>query len=199
MSSQARLYYRKWDWFERGLRPWNVLALHRELMKRGAYMRGPLEGNVLWALRDGRMEIGEGAHFEPHAWISVLERARLTIGAGVAVNAGVFVSVVESVEIGAGTALSNGVFVSDGQHRFDGPPTPFLHQGMWSKGPLRIGENVWVGVNAAVMGNVTIGDWSIIGANSVVTHDVPPGCVAVGTPARVIRELPFRAALEERP
>jgi acetyltransferase-like isoleucine patch superfamily enzyme len=190
---RASVYYRKWRWFQRNSLPWNRLALHRELMAREAFMRWPLEGNALAALREGRMELGIGVHFEPHVWIAVLERGHLKLGDGVALNQGVFISVFDRVEIGAHTGVGNGTFVSDATRRFDGPPRPFMRQGLWSKGPTIIGSNVLVGVGCIITSGVTIGDWSIIGANSVVTRDIPPRSVAVGAPARVIRTLEFAA------
>lgn len=54
--------------------------------------------------------------------------------------------------------------------------------------PTKIGADVWMGANVTVLGGVTIGDGCVIGAGSVVTKDLPPNSVAVGVPARVIRE-----------
>lgn len=56
--------------------------------------------------------------------------------------------------------------------------------------PIRIGDNVWIGMNTVVMPGVQIGDNVIIGANSVVTKDVPSDVVAAGNPCKVIRENP---------
>ena len=56
-------------------------------------------------------------------------------------------------------------------------------------GFVRLGKNVFIGVNSVVLRNVTIGDNSVIGAGSIVTKDVPPNVVAAGNPARVIRDL----------
>lgn len=55
--------------------------------------------------------------------------------------------------------------------------------------PVRIGNNVWIGSNAVILPGVTIGDNSVIGAGSVVTHDIPGNVVAVGNPCRVLREI----------
>lgn len=55
--------------------------------------------------------------------------------------------------------------------------------------PVRIGSNVWIGSNAVILPGVTIGDNSVIGAGSVVTHDIPANVVAVGNPCRVLREI----------
>lgn len=56
-------------------------------------------------------------------------------------------------------------------------------------GKIKIGNNVFIGTNSIIMPNVIIGDNVIIGAGSVVTKDIPSGCVAAGVPARVIRTL----------
>ena len=69
---------------------------------------------------------------------------------------------------------------------------PVTWQGFTSKGPTRIGSNCWFGVNCVVNTGVTIGDRCVIGANSVVTKDIPSGVIAAGTPAKVIREIEFR-------
>ena len=57
-------------------------------------------------------------------------------------------------------------------------------------GPVCVGDNVFLGANSVVLPSVTIGDNTVIGAGSVVTKDMPPNVVAVGSPARVIRQLP---------
>lgn len=58
--------------------------------------------------------------------------------------------------------------------------------------PIRIGNDVWIGSNAVILPGVTIGDNSVIGAGSVVTHDIPANVVAVGNPCRVLREISAR-------
>ncbi len=55
--------------------------------------------------------------------------------------------------------------------------------------PVKIGNNVWIGSNAVILPGVTIGDNSVIGAGSVVTHDIPENVIAVGNPCRVLRKI----------
>jgi acetyltransferase-like isoleucine patch superfamily enzyme len=85
--------------------------------------------------------------------------------------------------------FANGCFVSDASHRFDDPDKPVPWQGFTSKGPTRIGDNCWFGVNVAVTSGVTIGERCVVGANSVVTRDLPPHTIAAGSPAKVIKEI----------
>jgi acetyltransferase-like isoleucine patch superfamily enzyme len=87
--------------------------------------------------------------------------------------------------------LANGCFVSDADHRFDDPGAPITWQGFTSKGPTRVGSNCWLGANVVVTSGVTIGERSVIGANSVVTRDIPPFSVAAGAPAKVLRQVEY--------
>lgn len=59
--------------------------------------------------------------------------------------------------------------------------------------PIVIEDKVWIGINSTILPGVTIGYGAIVGANSVVTHDVPPMTVVGGNPAKVIKEIKCRA------
>jgi acetyltransferase-like isoleucine patch superfamily enzyme len=101
----------------------------------------------------------------------------------------VMVAALELVEIGEHCMLANGCFVTDANHRFDDRERPITWQGFDTKGPTRIGDNVWCGANVVVTSGVTIGERSVIGANSVVTRDIPPFTIAAGAPARPLRRV----------
>ena len=188
---RARSWWQKWRWYERNSLPWNRLRIHRELARRGAFARWPLHGNVLEAFAQGRLEIGEQVLLEPHVWLTAPDDARIRIGAGSFLNLGVMVAAAELVEIGDHCMLANGCFVTDANHRFDDPVEPVPWQGFTSKGPTRLGDNVWLGANVVVTSGVTIGERSVVGANSVVTTDVPPYSIAAGAPARVLRRVEY--------
>jgi len=191
LRDRVRLWAQKWVWYERNSLPWNRLAIHRELMRRGAFARWPLEGNVLEALREGRLELGEGVLLEPGVWITAPGTARVRIGEGTFLNRNVMVASQQLVEIGAHCMLANGCFVSDASHRFDDLERPVTWQGFESKGPTRIRDNCWLGVGVVVTSGVTIGERCVIGANSVVTRDIPPYSIAAGAPARVLRSIEY--------
>ena len=188
-AARAKLWLQKWRWYERNALPWNRLAIHRELAARGAFARWPIQGNVLEALRAGRLEIGEGTLFEPQVWLTAPGEARIHIGAGTFLNIGVMVAAHELVEIGDHCMFANGCLVTDAAHRFDDPDRPVTWQGFTSKGPTRIGDNVWCGANVVVSSGVTIGERCVIGANSVVTRDLPPYSIAAGAPAAIVKQV----------
>jgi acetyltransferase-like isoleucine patch superfamily enzyme len=187
--AELKLWLQKWRWYERNALPWNRALIHYELMRRGAFARWPVHGNVLEALREDRLRVGRDTLFEPGVWITAPAPARVHIGAGTFLNLGVMVAAMDLVEIGDHCMFANGCFITDADHRIDDPHQPITWQGFTSRGPTRIGDNVWCGANVVVTSGVTIGERSVIGANSVVTHDIPPFSVAVGAPARVIRTI----------
>ena len=154
--------------------PWNRARIHYELVRRQAFARWPLHGDVLEALREGRLEIGPQVLFEPDVWITTPAPARVRIGGGSFLNIGVMVAALELVEIGEHCMFANGCVITDANHRFDDPTRPVPWQGFTSKGPTRIGDNVWCGAHVVVTSGVTIGERCVIGANSVVTSDIPP-------------------------
>jgi acetyltransferase-like isoleucine patch superfamily enzyme len=194
VAREARLWAQKWRWYERNSLPWTRARIHWEFLRREAFVRWPVHGNVLEALREGRLQVGPGTLFEPHVWITAPDGARVRIGAGCFLNLAVMVAAQELVEIGDHCMLANGCFVTDSSHRYDDPERPITWQGFESKGPTRIGANCWLGANVVVTSGVSIGERCVIGANSVVTHDVEPFSVAAGIPARVIRRVEHRAA-----
>lgn len=190
-TDQARLWVAKWRWYERNALPWNRIAIHREFMRREAFVRWPVHGNVLEAMRQRRLEIGANALLEPNVWITAPGSARVRIGEGTFLNMGVMIAAEQLVEIGDHCMLANGCFVSDASHRYDDPSKPITWQGFDSKGPTRIGDNCWFGANAVVTSGVTIGERCVIGANSVVSKDVEPFSVVAGAPAKPIRKIDY--------
>jgi acetyltransferase-like isoleucine patch superfamily enzyme len=190
-AADLRLWWQKWRWYERSALPWNRARIHYEFARRRAFCRWPVHGNVLEMLREGRLELGEHVLLEPNVWLTAQAPARIRIGGGTFLNIAVQVAAADRVEIGEHCMLANGCFVTDANHRFDDPEKPVPWQGFTSKGPTRLGDNVWLGANVVVTSGVTIGDRCVVGANSVVTTDLPPHSIAAGAPARVIRTIEY--------
>ncbi|MGH8961224.1 MAG: acyltransferase [Jatrophihabitantaceae bacterium] len=91
------------------------------------------------------------------------------------------------VEIGACALIADNVYISDFDHRFADLTTPIKDQGI-AKSRVRIGRDVWLGTKVTIARGVEIGEGTVVGANAVVTKDLPAFSVCVGVPARVIRD-----------
>jgi acetyltransferase-like isoleucine patch superfamily enzyme len=191
--ADLKLWLQKWRWYERNALPWNRARIHWHFARRGAFCRWPVDGNVLEAFEDGRLEIGPHTLLEPGVWITIADEGRVRIGEGTFLNKNVMVAAQELVEIGDHCMFANGCFVTDANHRFDDPQKPVTWQGFTTKGPTRIGDNVWCGANVVVTSGVTIGERCVIGANSVVTTDLPAYSIAAGAPAKVLRQVEYEA------
>ena len=171
------------------MRRWRI---NRHAARGGFFIRHPVEGEVLEALDEGRLRIGEGTLLEPGCWLTLAPEARIEIGADCFLNRNTMFAAHRKIVVGDHVMFANGCFVGDADHRFDDPDTPVTRQGFASKGPVEIGSNCWFGVNCVVTSGVTIGERCVIGANSVVTVDLPAGTIAAGAPARVIEVIEFR-------
>jgi acetyltransferase-like isoleucine patch superfamily enzyme len=190
------LWWRKRRWYERNRRRSRRWRINRHMARTGAFIRYPVEGEVLEALDEGRLRIGAGTLLEPGCWLTLSPDARIEIGEGCFLNRNTMLAALDRIEIGDHVMFANGCFVGDADHRFDDPEKPVTWQGFTSQGPVRIGDNCWFGVNCVVTSGVTIGERSVVGANSVVIGDLPPRVIAAGAPARVIREIEFRSRPE---
>jgi acetyltransferase-like isoleucine patch superfamily enzyme len=94
-----------------------------------------------------------------------------------------------SVRLGRKVLLARNVYISDHSHAFADVTRAVLDQGITKVEPVEIGDGAWLGQNVVVGPGVRIGRGAVVGANSVVLEDVPDYAVAVGAPARVVREL----------
>ena len=110
----------------------------------------------------------------------------ISIGDGTFVNYDCILLDVAPIRIGAACQLATGVHVVTATHPVDPEPR---RQGWESSEPITIGDNVWLGSGVVVCPGITIGDDTVVGAGGVVTRDLPPGVVAAGVPARVLREI----------
>ena len=117
----------------------------------------------------------------------------IRIGQDVRVNDHVHIGATRSITIGDRVLIASKVFISDhnhGSYSGAGPQSdPKLppHERPLSAAPVVIEDDVWLGESVAVLPGVRIGRGSIIGALTTVTRDIPPYCIAVGSPARVVK------------
>ena len=139
-------------------------------------------------LRELLGEVGEGVVVKPPFRCDY--GVHIAIGAGTFVNYGCVLLDVVPIRIGDACQLASGVQLLAATHPLD----PAQRRDGWEYGePITIGDNVWLGGGVIVCPGVSIGDDTVVGAGAVVTRDLPAGVVAVGNPARVLRELDQRA------
>ena len=139
-------------------------------------------GNNVHILKDARIQNVSGNH-----------GIRICIGNNTGIQYRFSILAGANVSIGANVAIASDVFISSGSHGMLAESTipygcqPYL--GM----PIIIEDDVWIGEKVMVMSGVTIGKKSIIGAGGVVTKNIPPYCIAVGNPAKVIKKYNFNS------
>jgi acetyltransferase-like isoleucine patch superfamily enzyme len=187
-----RNWWIKRRWYERNRRLRRRWRINRHAARGGFFIRHPVEGEVLEALDSARLSVGADTLLEPGCWLTLGPEARIEIGKGCFLNRETMMAALERIEIGDHVMFANGCFVGDADHAYDDPDVPVTWQGFVPRGPVRIGDNVWFGVNCVVTGGVQIGERAVIGANSVVTQDIPPGVIAAGAPAKVLRGIEFK-------
>jgi len=133
----------------------------------------------------GRVSMGLNTRIGPHVEFVTEHEGTIRLGKEVRINRGTTLSSYTRLTIGDYSMVGEFVSIRDANHSIrKGEYIKF--QGHDTR-PITIGTDVWIGRGACVLPGVTIGDGSIIGANSVVTRDIPPFSIAVGTPARVVK------------
>lgn len=112
---------------------------------------------------------------------------RLELGHRVTATSGLQVVAYERVTIGDDVTFAANVYVSDGSHATPRGDRPYKYQGIDPVAPVAIGRGSWIGQNAVILPGVSVGEYAVVGANSVVASDVPDGGVVVGSPARLVK------------
>lgn len=194
---------------------WHLLAEH--LMTRAAAaIRGYILGRELrtqglrigpHSLMRGLKHISIGKNFRagPGLWLEAVTiyreqnfSPRIVIGDRVCASHHVHIAAANYVEIGDNCLFGSRVLITDHSHgRYsilhDSPEVPPALRPLDNAHRVVIGRNVWLGDGVVVMPDVTIGEGAIIGANSVVTKDIPPFTAAAGAPASIRKQFDFSA------
>lgn len=142
----------------------------------------------------GNFVIGDNVIIRPSCDIYLSRKeTSLEIGANTEVGNHSTISAYNCIMIGDSVLTGPGVFIADHNHNYDNPLLPIYMQGVKAKpnACVKIGAGTWIGTNAVIVGSVNIGKNCVIGANSVVTKNIPDYSVAVGSPAKVIRRYDF--------
>lgn len=151
-----------------------------EVDKRLSLMRRLFKsvGENVWIEPDFRCEFGKN----------------ITIGDDVYINFGCVVLDCGQVSIGSNTLIGPNIGLFSGNHATDAQERA---EGGLIPNPITIGSRVWLCGNVTVVPGVTIGNDTIIGAGSVVTHDIPSGVIAAGNPCRVLRTITEKDKIKE--
>ena len=137
--------------------------------------------------------IGRRVTVARHSWLFTLPAIpgrvpKLVIEDGCQIGNFNHITCVNSVTLGASVLTADRVHISDNSHGYENPDVPITDQPVVSKGPVTIGAGSWLGENVSIL-SCSIGRNCVIGANAVVTRDIPDFCVVVGAPGRVIKQF----------
>ena len=159
-----------------------------ERYNRSAFAEQDLRDRLL---RELLAQCGEGAHIRPPFRLEY--GTRVSIGARTFFNYDCLMLDVAPVTIGAACQVASRVQLITATHPIDPEPRRI---GWESAKPIVVGDNVWLSAGVIVCPGVTIGHDTVVGAGAVVARDLPAGVVAMGVPARVVREIGERDRVE---
>jgi acetyltransferase-like isoleucine patch superfamily enzyme len=184
----------RWVFRHRAYTPWYLVRYWRFLRFKIANPHVITRGFVfmdrgveLYARRGyGRLILGRWLHLGVNTALRCHE-GTLSVGDKTVLGRDVSINCYLDVEVGAAALFADSVYVSDFDHKFADLTMPIKDQGI-AKSRVRIEPDVWLGTKVTVSRGVLIGEGSVVGANAVVTRDLPAYCVAVGVPARVVKD-----------
>ena len=148
------------------------------------------------------IKFGKDIHIGGSIWIEAISHycdqnfnPEIALGDGASFSNDVHISCIDRISIGSNTLIGSHVYIGDhghgiysGDRQSSAKEAPAARR-LGGGGAVIIGNNVWIGDNAVILGPITIGNGSIIGANSVVRHNVPNGTIVAGIPAKKIKEF----------
>jgi acetyltransferase-like isoleucine patch superfamily enzyme len=133
----------------------------------------------------GRIDLGRGITLMDNVTLEVGPAGHIFLDDDVWVHIGAVISSRDRIHIGRGSMIGEYSSIRDSDHGIAAGQT--IRSQSFSSAPVVVGDDVWIGRGVAVLKGVTIGDRSVVGANAVVTDDVPTDKIAAGIPARVLR------------
>jgi len=141
------------------------------------------------------ISIGNNVYIAYKTWLAAMpltgeEKCELIIGDGTSIGHFNHIYATKSIIIGKNVLIADKVYISDNLHSYEDISVPIIKQKIKQIGTVTIGDGSWLGENVCLIG-AKIGKNCVIGANSVVTKDIPDYCVAVGSPASIIKRYCF--------
>ena len=123
-----------------------------------------------------------GKHYDPE----------IKIGSNVSFGKYCHIGCINKIDIGDGVLFGSNVLLIDHNHGMNDYSDLDLapnDRTLSSSGPIYVGRNVWIGEKVTILPGVSIGNNSVIGANSVVTKSIPANCIACGIPAKIVKQI----------
>lgn len=136
-----------------------------------------------------KVEIRKGARLETFI-NQIHNEPKIEIGDGTIIQYYFHCGAAHSIKIGKNVLIASRVYITDHDHIFNDPNIPPIRTALVTR-PVIIEDEVWIGEGAAILKGVHIGRRSVIGANSVVTKDIPPHSVVGGIPAKIIKTIKY--------
>ncbi len=199
LSIVRTIYSAAWRWYlrARGARVGSRLRVEgpvKLLLRDGARLRNLHIGNdvtlggrtYIRMRKEGRIVLADGVRTGTEVWLVAANEAELRIGEGTVLGSYTILNGGHGLAIGEHCLLGAFVYVNSSDHHFR-KGTLIREQGFFGA-PIAIGDDVWVGGHVFVNKGVSIGSGSVIGAGAVVVESIDEHKVAVGNPARVIRD-----------
>lgn len=138
------------------------------------------------------ISIGNHVRLQDNVWLNAVQHgtdAVLTIEDECDIGRNCFITAKQKVIIERFVILAPNVFISDHSHSFNNLKIAIKYEDTTVPKPVIIGSGSWIGINCVILPGVRIGTHCVIGANSVVNKSIPDFCVAVGSPARVVKRM----------
>jgi acetyltransferase-like isoleucine patch superfamily enzyme len=160
------------------------------------------KGKGVCIRRRTRLDVVPWNQFELGAFSTIEDFSAINNGVGSVIigertKIGLSNTIIGPVTIGNDIRLAQNITLSGLNHNYEDINIPIHKQGV-STAPIRIEDNTWIGANVVVLAGVTVGKHSIVAAGSVVTKNIPPYSVAVGNPARIIKQYNFETNTWEK-
>lgn len=161
-------------------------VIHHESLELGKHCFIGDRVTIYKDRKGGKVVLGDAIHLHNDVTIQTGRMGAISIGSDTHIQPRCqFSAYMESIKIGSGVEIAPNCAFYSYNHSMSSH-MPIREQSLVSKGSIVIGDEVWLGYGVVVLDGVNIGKGAVIGAGSIVTHDIPENAIAVGSPARVV-------------
>ena len=182
--------------FERILNKLNSLYLKRIFFSCGRNFYAHFPSKII---NPKNIKIGDNVFFDDNVWLNCPDdknlrkykdnHFHLSIGSNSYIGRNCHISAYCNVKIGKKSLFAQNVHISDVTHGYKKKNYPKIDEDIEYLGSVNIGDGCWFGINSVILPNVKIGNYAVVGANSLVNQDVPDNAVVAGSPAKILRYI----------